>query len=695
MNSENFTLSNEACKFGDWRFNPVDGNLCSKNNQTRLPPRLAKLLLIFVNNPQQVLSREILIENLWQEKSVNEDALSRCVAELRAILGDVANSPIYIETVPKKGYRFIKQLEVKKPLNLRLVYGTLGFTFLFLLTFLYLNQPTVDPLLIQNSLNTAQRVTADKSFEFQPEISNLGDKIVFATTEENLAIVKLIDLDGKLINTIKDEKNHLFSPTFAKDDTALFIAKYHPLDKTCKIFNYQLPTLKSQFIAECSMSSLAGIIDHSGIDNQLAYVAPGEDTENDAIWLFDLNKNTSTQITFPDDKANYYDTRPRFSNDGKQLSFIRGNDSVKNIYTLSLTDKTNIKQLTNENAFIMSFSWLKDDKNLIFDSNSLGERSLWLLNTNSSKKSILGARDSQYPTLNKANDKLVYQEVKYKANIWSVDLKDKPDNSNKTALIIDSIKYNNYPRFSPDGNNIAFASNRNGRAEIWNYSLETQKQTKILAIEGNELYMPNWSKDSLSLVISSKGKKHHSCYQVEFNTGHFFELTSFSQPHDSCFFGNSGEIFAISKDTSDANKLLKISPNKQVESLELGPIKRIEKSSLGTLIFTLNERSGFYTTDSTGHTSSLLIENFKPTNEYTWIVEGEYLYFVEKIKSDLWPVSGVWRLNLLTNKSEFITAQLPSAIGLTMSIKPDHSQLVLSRTDEAQADIYISHLKPN
>jgi DNA-binding winged helix-turn-helix (wHTH) protein len=54
----------------------------------------------------QVVSKQVLLENLWPKVIVEDDTLARTVSRLRTALKDSASNPKYVETIPKKGYRF-------------------------------------------------------------------------------------------------------------------------------------------------------------------------------------------------------------------------------------------------------------------------------------------------------------------------------------------------------------------------------------------------------------------------------------------------------------------------------------------------------------------------------------------------------------------------------------------------------------
>ena len=112
----------EKINFLQWTYDFDDDLLSSEENEHRLPPLQAKLLRFLLENANQLLTREVLVEHLWADRVVNDDALSRNIAQLRSKLGDNSQKPIFIETVPKRGYKFIAAIvEESVPENTLLI----------------------------------------------------------------------------------------------------------------------------------------------------------------------------------------------------------------------------------------------------------------------------------------------------------------------------------------------------------------------------------------------------------------------------------------------------------------------------------------------------------------------------------------------------------------------------------------------
>ena len=71
-----------------------------------LTPKAVDVLVALVERPGRLVSREELLQEVWRDTFVEEANLSYNIFTLRKALGDTADSPTYIETIPKRGYRF-------------------------------------------------------------------------------------------------------------------------------------------------------------------------------------------------------------------------------------------------------------------------------------------------------------------------------------------------------------------------------------------------------------------------------------------------------------------------------------------------------------------------------------------------------------------------------------------------------------
>ena len=95
--------------FGDFEFDDRRRRLTSGGQPVRLTGQAIDLLALLVDRPGELISREEIERRLWPDRNVDfTHSLDVVVSRLRTVLGDKGSTPRYIETVPRKGYRFIE-----------------------------------------------------------------------------------------------------------------------------------------------------------------------------------------------------------------------------------------------------------------------------------------------------------------------------------------------------------------------------------------------------------------------------------------------------------------------------------------------------------------------------------------------------------------------------------------------------------
>ena len=82
-----------------------------------LSPKLVDLLLYFVSRPSVLVTKDELFSAIWPDVTVTENALTQAISDLRQALGDEPASPTYIQTVARRGYRFIAPVEALPALD--------------------------------------------------------------------------------------------------------------------------------------------------------------------------------------------------------------------------------------------------------------------------------------------------------------------------------------------------------------------------------------------------------------------------------------------------------------------------------------------------------------------------------------------------------------------------------------------------
>jgi len=98
-------------EFGLFRLDPAEGLLQRQGQPIPLPPKVFETLCVLVENAGHLVEKDELMRRIWPDTFVEEANLSQNVFSLRKVLGEREGAQDYIETVPKRGYRFVAAVQ--------------------------------------------------------------------------------------------------------------------------------------------------------------------------------------------------------------------------------------------------------------------------------------------------------------------------------------------------------------------------------------------------------------------------------------------------------------------------------------------------------------------------------------------------------------------------------------------------------
>ena len=103
------SATQKLLRFGVFELNVDTEELFKSGIPVKLPPQPLKLLVLLASHAGQVVTRDEIQEQLWAgETFVDfEHGVNKCINQIRTVLGDNADHPLYIETLPRRGYRFV------------------------------------------------------------------------------------------------------------------------------------------------------------------------------------------------------------------------------------------------------------------------------------------------------------------------------------------------------------------------------------------------------------------------------------------------------------------------------------------------------------------------------------------------------------------------------------------------------------
>jgi DNA-binding winged helix-turn-helix (wHTH) protein/TolB-like protein/Tfp pilus assembly protein PilF len=100
----------DPLRIGEWSVDRSANELRRGAETARIEPKAMEVLLALARRAGEVVSREKLLEAVWPGVVVGDEALTQCIIKLRKALGDQPRTPLYVETIPKRGYRLIAKV---------------------------------------------------------------------------------------------------------------------------------------------------------------------------------------------------------------------------------------------------------------------------------------------------------------------------------------------------------------------------------------------------------------------------------------------------------------------------------------------------------------------------------------------------------------------------------------------------------
>lgn len=111
------STARQTRRFGPFELDLDAGEIRRQGRRVKLQPQPFKLLVLMTARPGSLISREEIRAELWPDGTFVDfdQSVNFAVKQIRDALGDAADRPAYIETVPRQGYRFMASLEPAAP----------------------------------------------------------------------------------------------------------------------------------------------------------------------------------------------------------------------------------------------------------------------------------------------------------------------------------------------------------------------------------------------------------------------------------------------------------------------------------------------------------------------------------------------------------------------------------------------------
>ncbi|SFC46134.1 winged helix-turn-helix domain-containing protein [Pseudoalteromonas denitrificans] len=462
-------------QIGEFVFDKTNSTLILADKSTKLEPLSFSFLCFLIKNQGQVVSREELLNVVWENRVVSDDSIRKVVKKLRDAFNDDAKSPKYIKTVSLKGYCLVADIKVcktKSKKTYKSIILIIAVVIVWISTFIiFTTQKNNEAVFSNNTKHKIELLTNLPGSEIDADFHQKTNTLIFSHKTHNDALWQLHykNLNSGLTSRLTWDQHNYQKPLFSpkgnkiifwrtnKPNRSLFMADFKPNTGLTNVVN-----LSAEFSTALPLSWSS--------NGELIYFA-GTKKSNAPITLFTVNISSlkTKQLTFVN-SAGFGDYFAKESNDGKKLAMLRNVADQK--YVMLIIDLETGKIIVNKpiSFYANAIVWHKNNEKLYISSYKGDFYYYSLIKDQLTKQA--GTQPSINDVIHNCGDNCFYMR---QHNMNYTDITEIPnpfeEPSNSTTLYIESDNAEFHPIYNAAADALYYTSKSTHKANIIHHVL--------------------------------------------------------------------------------------------------------------------------------------------------------------------------------------------------------------------------------
>lgn len=698
-------------------------------SRSRITSKALAVITEMAINPGQVLSRDELMDRVWTDAFPTGDVLTQAITTLRKAFADNAESPRYIETISKSGYRLIAPVQwlaegTSHPSATPSADGVfagrlspdgsamtrrgrqagrsvvwIGVAALVLIGIGWVassgNRATDrGDSMSGPRLDTPVVVVAGAGDDWGPRLSPDGAMMVFVSSEHAGESTRLflqatsLAAARPLTNPAASERDLV--PTWSPDGRNIVFQR-HSEEAECRFMQISASGGTARELGRCA-SDVVLLYDWAPDGSHLV-VGALRDDQRDAhvIHRLDLATGKFSALDYLT-PAGSLDLEPRYSPDGRWLAFRR-NLSSADLWMMPAAGGTPTR-ISNIATDIRGFDWSPDGQHLVLSSVSEGEHRLSALNIKDGSMTALGISAAIFPDFPLRGYELAFEVNRGQLGLATLSIQ-APAQTPARVLASSASELNG--EIAPDRSVVAFYSDRSGKAGVWIAPVEpdTGAPDSVPGLMPIARFNPSWSADSTRFLVIGFGTGGGGLYEVSRASLRPTQLSvAFGAPRFAAYLANDRLLVGVIADDQQSMWVA------EREGNALRPLHQIESVSYGRadasgqrIFFTRVGQPGLWETDSSFSRTQSVFELWPSISGYKmWTLVDDRLLVLKQNARLAGLELLVWPLDQLDREPELRHA-LPEYSGMTVGGYLA-GQIILTESFGSGRDIALSRFHP-
>ena len=362
------------------------------------------------------------------------------------------------------------------------------------------------------------------------------------------------------------------------------------------------------------------------------------------------------------------------------------------------------RRLTYNDQGIRGLAWTPDGREIVFSSTlgGVSNSSLWRISSLGGMPELLSATGGAiFPAISRQGSRLIYSRQTSDMNIWRLELSGLTTARNRPARLIASTRRDFFPQISPDGDRIAFESDRSGSPEVWVCDRDGRGAVQLTSFAGVNAGSPCWSPDGRWIAFDAAPDGNQDIWVISADGGSPRRLTTEASGESVPSWSRDGKWIYFSSTRTEIPQVWK-APTAGGEAVQVtkkgGGFQGAFESPDGKFVFYAKpegspwDPAAVWRVPAEGGEEVAVLDSPRPVRAGAWAAVEQGIYFIDVERSEALVAESLLKFfHFDTGRVTRIASlgEQLDTVPFQVAVSPDGSWILYVQDDQGGADLML------